>query len=185
MMDALMLILFGMILVICIMIGIYFTLYNKIQDYAIRINEVEMVIDNNLREKYDQINKFVSAIKNNDKIKIEKNILEEIVKLKNKKISNFNLDRKLIEMNNYLDSLKEKNKTIKNNEEITEISRKINDIDELLLVNKEYYNRNIAEYNKLIKMFPTSIVANICKYEEKLFFDKKDMSDSDYNDFKL
>ena len=35
MMDALMLILFGMILVICIMIGIYFTLYNKIQDYDI------------------------------------------------------------------------------------------------------------------------------------------------------
>ena len=84
-----------------------------------------------------------------------------------------------------MDSLKEKNKVIKSNDEITKISEKINDIDELLLVNKEYYNRNIAEYNKLIKMFPTSIVANVCKYEEKLFFDKKDMSDTDYNDFKL
>lgn len=184
-MDALMLILFGMILVICLIFGIYLTLYNKIQDYIIRINEVESIIDNNLREKYDNINKIVSIIKANEKIKLDKKILEEIVKLKNKKISNFNLDRKLIETTNYFTNLKEKNKEIKNNEDIKLLFNKIDDLDELLLVNKEYYNRNIAEYNKLIKLFPTNIVASICKYQEKLFFDKKDMSDDDYNDFKL
>lgn len=184
-MDTLILILFGMILVICLIFGIYLTLYNKIQDYIIRINEVESIIDNNLRDKYDNINKIVSIIKGNDKIKIDKNILDEMVKLKNKKISNFNLDRKLVETVNYFTSLKEKNKEIKNNEEIIKITKKMDEIDELLVVNKEYYNRNIAEYNKLIKLFPTNIVANICKYEEKLFFDKKDMSDDDYNDFKL
>lgn len=184
-MDALMLILLGMILVICLIIGIYLTLYNKIQDYIIRINEVESIIDNNLREKYDQINKIVSIIKGNDKIKIDKKIMDEIVKLKNKKISNFNLDRKLIETATYLTSLREKNKDIKNNEEINLLNEKINELDELLIINKEYYNRNIAEYNKLIKLFPTNIVASICKYEEKLFFDKKDMSDEDINDFKL
>ena len=54
-----------------------------------------------------------------------------------------------------------------------------------MFVNREYYNRNIAEYNKLIAMFPTNIIAKIGKYQEKLFFDKKDMSDDDYNDFKL
>ena len=34
-------------------------------------------------------------------------------------------------------------------------------------------------------MFPTNIVAKINKYKTKLFFDMKDMSDNDYNDFKL
>lgn len=184
-MDTLMLILFGMVLVICFIIGIYLTLYNKIQDYIIRINEVEAIIDNNLREKYDNINKISSIIKGIEKIKIDKKILDEIVKLKNKKISNFNLDRKLIETNNYFTSLKEKHKEIKNNEEIIATFQKINDLDEILTVNKEYYNRNIAEYNKLITLFPTNIVASICKYKEKLFFDRKDMSDEDYNDFKL
>ena len=47
------------------------------------------------------------------------------------------------------------------------------------------HNKNIKEYNKMIKMFPTNLIAKIYKYEEKLFFDKKDMSDDDYNDFKL
>ena len=184
-MDTLMLILLGMVIVICFIIGIYLTLYNKIQDYIIRINEVESIIDNNLREKYDNINKISSIIKGIDKIKIDKKILDEIVKLKNKKISNFNLDRKLIETNNYFTSLKEKHKEIKNNDEINITFQKISDLDEILTVNKEYYNRNIAEYNKLITLFPTNIVASICKYKEKLFFDRKDMSDEDYNDFKL
>ena len=55
-MDALILVLIGIIVVICIIIGIYINYYNKLQDYVIRINEVETLLDNNLREKYDNIN---------------------------------------------------------------------------------------------------------------------------------
>ena len=64
-MDSLMLIIFGIILVLCIIFAIYITLYNKIQNYTIRINEAESIIDNNLRDKYDNINKSVSLIKGN------------------------------------------------------------------------------------------------------------------------
>ncbi len=182
-----MLVLLGMILVICIIIGIYTTLYNKLQDYIIRINTVEANIDNTLRNKYDTINKCVSLIKGNDKIDEEKDkkMFEEIVRLRTKKISNFDLDRKLIEAENNFVTLKEKYKDLNENEEMRGITKKLEELDETLVVNQEYYNRNIAEYNKLVKLFPTNIVAKICKYEEKLFFDRKDMSDDDFNDFKL
>ena len=186
-MDALMLIIFGIILVICLIFGIYITLYNKIQNYTIRINEVESIIDNNLREKYDNINKCVSLIKGNENInkELDKKMFEEIVRLRTKKISNFDLDRKLIEANTSFITIKEKYKELKENKDIITITKKIDEIDENLLVNRDYYNKNIAEYNKLITLFPTNIIAKIYKYEEKLFFDKKDMSDDDYNDFKL
>lgn len=186
-MDALMLILLGMIVVMCIIIAIYTIQYNKLQDYIIRINEVESIIDNNLRNKYDNINKCVSLIKGNEKIneEIDKKMFEEIVRLRTKKISNFDLDRKLVEANNSFVTLKEKYKELRENEEIINISQKINELDEILNVNRDYYNKNIADYNKLVKLFPTNIVAKICKYEEKLFFDRKDMSDDDFNDFKL
>lgn len=182
-----MLILLGIIMIICIMIGIYITLYNKLQDYVIRINEVEAIIDNNLRGKYDHINKCVSLIKGNEKInqEIDKKMFEEIVKLRTRKISNFDMDRKLIEANNSFITLKEKYQELKENEEIQSISKKIEELDETLTIDREYYNKNIAEYNKLVTMFPTNIVAKICKYKEKRFFDRKDMSDDDYNDFKL
>lgn len=186
-MDTLILVLLFIIIAICIIIGIYINFYNKLQDYVIRINEVETILDNNLREKYDNINKCVSLIKSNDSTleEADKNMFEEIVKLRTRKISNFDLDRKLIEANNNFVSLKEKYKELKENKEIINISKKIEELDENIIVNREYYNKNIAEYNKLVAIFPTNIVARICKYEPKLYYDKKDMSDDDFNDFKL
>ena len=186
-MDTLMLILLGMILIICLIIGTYTILYNKIQDYIIRINEVESIIDDNLRNKYDNINKAISIIKGIKELedKIDIKIFNEFIRLKTKKISNFDLDRDLIETENLLIILKEKYKELKSNEDMITITKKIDENNENLIVNKEYYNKNIAEYNKLIKLFPTNIIAKIAKYQEKLFFDRKDMSDDDYNDFKL
>ena len=49
----------------------------------------------------------------------------------------------------------------------------------------DYYNDNISVYNTLLKKFPSNIIATFCKYEEKLFFDRKNMNDDDYEDFKL
>ena len=186
-MDTLILVLIGIIVVICIIGGIYINYYNKLQDYVIRINEVETLLDNNLREKYDNINKCVSIIKNNDSIteETDKNMFEEIVKLRTRKISNFDLDRKLIEANNNFITLKEKYKKLKENEEIVNISKRLDELDEAIIVNREYYNKNIAEYNKLVAIFPTNMIARICKYESKLYYDKKDMTDDDFNDFKL
>lgn len=186
-MDALMLLLLCIVIIICLLSGIYMYLFNRIQDYIVKINEVESIIDTNLRNKYDNINRCVSIIKSDDTInkKLDKNMFEEIVKLRNRKISNFDLDRKLIEANNQFIALKEKYSSLNKQDEIKTISKNIEDCDEKLIVNRDYYNRNIAEYNKLVKLFPTNIVAKICKYKEKLFFDRKDMSDNDYNDFKL
>ena len=185
-MDTLILILLALIIALCILTAIYITYYNKLQDYIIKINEVESILDNNLRDKYDNLNKAVTIIKSNDDIKEEdKKLFEEIIKLRTRKISNFDLDRKLIDANNNLITIKEKYKDIKTNKEIINISKKIEELDETLIVNRDYYNRNIAEYNKLIVLFPTNIIARICKYQEKLYYDKKDMSDDDFNDFKL
>ena len=91
----------------------------------------------------------------------------------------------IIEANNNFINLKEKYKELKNNKEIITISKRIEELDEAIIVNRDYYNKNIAEYNKLVAIFPTNIVARICKYKEKLYYDKKDMTDDDFNDFKL
>ena len=37
----------------------------------------------------------------------------------------------------------------------------------------------------MIKKFPTNIVSKIKKYKERPFYDLKDMTDEDYDDFKL
>ena len=70
-MDTLILILLALIIALCILTAIYITYYNKLQDYIIKINEVESILDNNLRDKYDNLNKGVTIIKSNDDIKEE------------------------------------------------------------------------------------------------------------------
>ena len=186
-MDTLMLILLFIVIVMCVIIGLYINYYNKLQDYIIRINEVESILDNNLREKFDNLNKAVTIIKSSDYIdeEVDKKMFEDIVKLRNRKISNFDLDRKLIDSTTKFISMKEKYNELKTNKEIITITKNLDELDEVLAVNRDYYNKNIAEYNKLVAVFPTNIVARLCKYSEKLYYDKKDMSDDDFNDFKL
>ena len=182
-MDILILTMFILIVLFCIISLIYMLIYNKLNDLIIRINEVESNIDSNLRNKYDLINRSVSIIKGT--IDIKNNIFDEIVKLRSRKISNFELERKLTDAYNEFLNIKDSNDEFKNSEELIKININLEEINDKLIVLIEYYNSNITKYNKLITMFPTNIVAKINKFNTKLFFDRKDMSDDDYNDFKL
>ncbi|MGM9881331.1 MAG: LemA family protein [Bacilli bacterium] len=182
-MEILMIIILIIIIVICLITVFYAITYNRFQDYIIRINEVESMIDTNLRNKYDLINRAIPIVKSN--IDEDSKIFEEIIKLRSRKIGNFELYRILTNASIELNSLKEKFPTIDKSEEIKKIKKQIDDIDIKVDNSIDYYNDNITTYNTMIKKFPSNIVATFCKYKEKLFFDRKDMSDEDYNDFKL
>ncbi len=183
-MDALILYFIITLIIICILGTIYALMYNKFNELSIRINEAEANIDNILRNKYDAIQRAVSIIKGNTKI--DEEIFEEIVKLRSRKISNFDLDRKLVTATNELFKLKEIHKELfDTSDELKKIIKLIKSDDERIITLKEYFNNNVTKYNKLIISFPTNIVALLNKYKTKLFFDRKDMNDEDYNDFKL
>lgn len=182
-MDVLIVTLFIVILLFCIISLIYMLIYNKVNDLIIRINEAEANIDNSLRNKYDLINRSVSIIKGN--MEVDSNVFEEIVKLRSRKISNFELERKLSAAYSEFLLYKDKNNELKSSEEMIKIAISLEELNDKLSVLIEYYNDNITKYNKLITMFPTNVIAKINKFNTKLFFDRKDMSDDDYNDFKL
>lgn len=182
-MEGLMICIFIIIVLACVIAIFYATVYNKFQEYIIRINEVESMIDTYLRNKYDLINKSIPIIKGN--IKGEKEIFGEIVKLRSRKIGNFELYRILTRASNELNGLRAEYKDIDNSDEIKKITKQIDDIDIKIDNAIEYYNDNITIYNSLLKKFPSNIVATFGKYKEKLFFDRKDMNDDDYDDFKL
>ena len=74
-MEGLMICIFIIIILVCIIAIFYATIYNRFQEYIIRINEVESMIDNYLRNKYDLINRAIPIIKGN--IKEDRNIFED------------------------------------------------------------------------------------------------------------
>ena len=83
-------------IVICIVLIWYINVYNHYQTYIIRINEAEAFIDTTLRKRFDLLNKSIGIIKGNLTNKKEE-VLEIIVKLRSRKLSNFELDRQLYE----------------------------------------------------------------------------------------
>lgn len=182
-MESLLIIVLVIIVIICALVIFYARIYNKFQDYIIRINEVESIIDTSLRSKYDLINRAIPIIKSN--IDSDKDMFGDIVKLRSRKIGNFELFRVLKKASIELEGLHNTHPEMDKSDEIKKIIKEIKEIDDKVDNSTSYYNDNITIYNTLIKKFPSNIVAMLCKYKEKLFFDRKDMSDDDYDDFKL
>ena len=179
---------FGIIfLIIIVIIFTIFILtniiYNRYQDYIIRINEVESKIDETLRNKYDNILKINNIIK--DSIKTDKIIVDDISKLKKEEKSSFEMDRILTEAFTKVDFIKKQYDGLKKNDELNKLFYSIDDFDESLVAYKKYYNENITKYNKLIRKFPYNLLGKILKYKEKTFFDGKDLNDENIKDFKL
>ena len=182
-MGVVLLILFLLIIIVGLLSIYYVSVYNNYQDYIIRINEVENHIDNAIRDKFDALSKSINVIKGNTDIKEE--IFPEIIKLRSRKLSSFELNRKLVDDVNEFYKIKEEHPELQKSEAFVEIDNKLVEIEDNLESYQEYYNSNITEYNKLVRNFPTNLVAMICKYKERTFFDGKDMNDEITNDFKL
>ena len=175
----------SIILVIIIIIGmislLYVITYNDLVSYKIRIEKAEGIIDEKLREKYDLIAKMNINIK---KVVNKKDYLKDYIELKNKRISNYEMDRKLTEAMNIILEVKNDYSEL-NNKEFNDNFKKIEEINETLISCKTYYNKNTSELNKIIRKFPSNIVAKIHRYKIKPFFDGKNMQDAVIDDFKL
>lgn len=173
-----------LIIIIIALISIWFALtYNKYQILIIKTNEVEANIDATLRKRFDLLNKSINIIKAN--IDTENEILELIVKLRSRKISNFDLDRQLYDALNEFNYYKEMYPDLNSIETFSKINSSLEESEYEITALRKYYNDTITEYNKMIRKLPSNIIGFILKYKEKTYYDGKNMHDEITNDFKL
>lgn len=170
------------IIAICLLLIWYVSVYNDYQNYIIRINEAEAFIDTTLRKRFDLLNKSIEIIKANTK---EKEVLSIIDELKTMKISNFELDRKLYDAINEFNKYKENYDELRNTESFLKIELGLFESESEIVAARKYYNDIITDYNKLVKRFPSNMVAKVSRYKTRTYFDGKDMEDDDTKDFKL
>lgn len=171
------------LILVCLILVWYVATYNKYQSLIIRINEVEANIDTVLRKRFDLLNKSINIIKANTDIETE--VLGLIVKLRSRKLSNFDLDRQLYEAINEFNYYKENYPELKDSDSFVKIDVNLNETEQEITALRKYYNDTITDYNNLVRKLPTNIIAKISKYKEKTYFDGKNMNDDIINDFKL
>ncbi|MDD2391449.1 MAG: LemA family protein [Bacilli bacterium] len=164
-------------IIICLIMIWYITTYNKYQVYIIKINEAEANIDSTLRKRFDLLNKSINIIKGNIEEDIE--VMEIIVKLRSRKLTNFDLDRQLYEAINEFHNYEEEYPELKNSETFMKIGISLNESEAEITAARNYYNDTITQFNKMVKVFPSNIIARICKYKIKTYFDGKMLEDED------
>lgn len=159
----------SIVIVVCLILILLVATYNHFQDYIIRINEADVNIDAVLRKRFDLLNKSIGIIKAN--INSEENILEDVVKLRSKKLTNFELDRNLYDAINEFHALKEKYPELQTNEEFMKIDINLMESESEIVGLRKYYNDIITDYNKLVKSVPSNIIAIVKGYKTKDYFD--------------
>lgn len=160
------------IVILCIILIWFIATYNRYQEFIIRINEGEADIDSTLRKRFDLLNKSIGIIKSTTE---KENVLEELSNLRSQKLTNFELDRKIYDAINEITSLKEEYKDLKKCESFMKVELGINETEAEIVAARKYYNDIITDYNKIVKSFPTNLVALICKFKTKTYFDGKNM----------
>ena len=171
------------IIVVSTLALIYVINYNKLQYLKSKIEQSEQIIDETLRERYDLLCEASSIVKK--VIDDKKDYFKEYTNIKSDTLSSFEMDRKLKEAFNLLNNLKDDYKEVEKNKDLKKIFESIKETNEKIAALTSYYNKNTGILNEYVRKFPSNIVAKICKIEERLFFDGKDMSDKSYKDFKL
>ena len=177
------------IIILCVIVFLVLLLffisyiYNRFQDYIIKLNEVESKIDDTLRNKYDSLIEMNNIMK--ETIKTNKVIIDNLTKIKKEEISSFDLDRKLQEALSKVNFIRKQYKELHDIDNLNKLAYDIEDMNESLQAYKKYYNENIVKYNELIRKFPYNLIGKILKYDEKKFFDGKDLNDDNIKDFKL
>jgi len=175
------------LLILIIILGllaiIYIIYYNKLQDAKLKIDEAELIIDENLRKKYDNLIEIKNIIKR--KLKNNKINFKDLDDLKLDELSNFDIDRKLDQIYNLITTIINDYQETKDNIDINDYLNDIDRINEKLDSAKSFYNKYITESNALVLKFPSNIVALVHKIKVKNFFDNKDLFDENLNDFKL
>ena len=157
-------------------ITLVFTLnYNRIQDCIIRINEAEVNIDSVLRKRFDLLNKSISIIKTTTNT--EEDVLDIIVKLRSKKITNFELDRSLYDAINEFNTYKLKYKELANCEDYLKIEINLFESESEIVALRKYYNDIITDYNKLVKSFPSNLIALVRNYLAKSYCDGNNLEE--------
>lgn len=160
----------AMVTLFMIFIMIEINYYNKFQLLKIKISEAFNNIDILFEKKLNLLERCIAIIKDNNKKYQEEVLLDNLVKIKNKKVNRFDLNRELTLALREYHSILDLDKKLSEIESLKNINEDLIDIDNDLNAAKKYYNDNVVLHNNLVKCFPSSIVAKLFHYKKEEFF---------------
>ena len=158
-------------------IGTQNNLVNLEEEVKLQFSQVET----NLQRRSDLIPKLVEIVKGY--VSHEEEVFTQIAEARSKLAGSIKTGNHedMDEASNELDSalsrllvITENYPELKANEQFTGLKDELAGTENRIAIARQNYNDTVAKYNKAIKMFPASIVANMAGYEAADYFEADD-----------
>lgn len=161
----------GIILILIIYI---ISVYNKLVRARNKVKDQWAQIDVQLKKRVDLIPNIVETVKGY--AKHEKETLEEVIKARNSFTSANSIGDE-IEANNQITgalnklfALSESYPDLKANANFISLQADLKDIEEKISYARQFYNDTVLNFNNLIEMFPSNIIAGMFGFKAGEFF---------------
>ena len=156
----------GIILVVIIMLII---LYNRLVKLNVRVKNAYAGIDNQLKRRADLIPNLFEITKGY--AKHESETLEKVVLARTNSITEKAKQSEEISHSlKKLLALSEAYPDLKANEVFLNLQVELTGTEDKIAYARQFYNDCVQHFNTAIQTFPSNILANILKYEEKEYF---------------
>ena len=164
--------------IILVLIIAFAILYNSFVRSRNAVQEAFSTMDVYLKKRWDLVPNLVEIVKGYSKH--ETDTLKEIVNLRNSTYDNVSVNDK-IDMNNKMSqginkifALAENYPELKANENYINLSIELSAIEKDIANARKYYNGTVKKMNNMVQMFPSNIVAKICKFQTYKMFEIAD-----------
>jgi LemA protein len=154
--------------------------YNKLVHTKNLTAEGWSGIDVQLKRRYDLIPNLVSVAKQYGLH--EKNILEEVTRLRSQAVNTSNPSEKATAENNLSQALRtvfavaENYPDLKANELFLNLQKELGTLEHEIQLSRRYYNGAARNYNTLVSSFPTNIIANFFQFKAVQYFEIADVT---------
>jgi len=148
--------------------------YNKLVNARNKVENQFSQIDIQLKRRTDLIPNLVETVKGY--AKHEEGTLTAVIEARNKAVNAGTVNEK-VEANNELSgaisrlfALSESYPELKANENFMSLQNDLKDTEDKITYARQFYNDSAMNFNNLVEMFPSNIVANMFKFKKFEFF---------------
>ena len=163
------------IAIIAVILLYFVAVYNGLVSRRNQVREAWATIDTQLKRRYDLIPNLMETV--SGAAKHEKETLSKVIEARNAAMTSTNAEERIKNENALTGTLRsvfalsEAYPELKADTHFNELIGQLKNIEDEIASSRKYYNGNVKQFNTKIEVFPSSIIANLKKFEKKPLYE--------------
>jgi len=153
--------------------------YNRFVTFRNRVDEAWADIEVQLKRRYDLIPNLVNTVKGY--AAHESSVFEKVTEARSRAMQSGGANPNHAQAENMLSgalkslfAVAEAYPDLKANTNFLELQRELSDTENKIQSSRRFYNGNVRDYNTMIQVFPSNMIAGMFSFMKKEFFDIPD-----------